>query len=414
MADQTIVEKILSAHAGTVVHGGDNIIAFVDLAMATDASGPLTLDIYKKMGGKDVFDPDKIIMVLDHYVPCPNDKVAAMHDVMREFAAKGRCQLLDLGEGICHQLLPEKGYIKPGHLIVGADSHSTTYGAFNAVGTGIGSSDLAAVMISGRLWLKVPETIRINLTGRFHPYVTAKDLALFIVGKMGAEGAIYKAIEFGGSAVSELTMDDRMTICNMMVETGAKCAVMPGDSVTQAYFDHQVSFVKPDDHAVYCESININLNDLKPMLALPHSVENVAPVALHSDIPVHMGVLGTCTNGRLSDFRLALAVMGASPLAPGFELLVIPASRQIYVDALREGIIEQFLLKGALVLPPGCGPCCGSSPGIPGAGENIISTANRNFLGRMGNIKANIYLASPATVAACAVTGKMTSPVEVI
>jgi 3-isopropylmalate/(R)-2-methylmalate dehydratase large subunit len=413
MADQTIVEKIFSAHAGAVVHAGDNIIAFVDLAMATDASGPLTLDIYKKMDGKGVFDPDKIVMVLDHYVPCPNDKVAAMHDGMREFAAKGRCQLLDLGEGICHQLLPEKGYIKPGHLIVGADSHSTTYGAFNAVGTGIGSSDLAAVMISGRLWVRVPETIRITLTGRFHPYVTAKDLALFIVGKLGADGAIYKAIEFGGPAVTELTMDDRMTICNMMVETGAKCAVMPGDSVTQAYFDYQVSFVTPDDSAAYCENISIDLNELEPMLALPHSVDTVAPVILHANIPVHMGVLGTCTNGRLADFRLALTIMRDLPLAPGFELLVIPASRRIYLDALREGLIEQFLLKGALILPPGCGPCCGSSPGIPSAGENIVSTANRNFIGRMGNVKANIYLASPATVAACAVTGKMTSPVEV-
>ena len=232
------------------------------------------------------------------------------------------------------------------------------------------------------------------------------------MGKLGADGATYKAIEFGGPAVSGLTMDDRMTICNMMAETGAKCAVMPGDSITREYFDHQVSFVMPDDKAVYCETISIDLNVLEPMLALPHSVDTVAPVILHANLPVQMGVLGTCTNGRLADFRLALAVMGDLPLATGFELLVIPASRRIYLDALREGIIEQLLLKGALILPPGCGPCCGSSPGIPSAGENIVSTANRNFIGRMGNVKANIYLASPATVAACAVTGKMTSPAE--
>lgn len=410
MDGQTIVEKVFSLHAGKPVYAGDNIIANVDVAMATDGSGPLTIDLFKKMAGQSVFNPEKVVMVLDHYVPCPNDKVAALHDSMRELSRMGQCKLLELGEGICHQLLPEKGYVKPGYLIVGGDSHSTTYGAFNAIGTGIGSSDLAAAMISGKLWFKVPETIRIILTGQFKAYVTAKDLALVIVGELGADGAIYKAIEFAGPAISELTIGDRMTVCNMMVETGAKCAVMPGDDVTKAFFKDQVSFVEPDKGANYDISLTINLDRLEPMLALPHQVDNISSVVKHEDLPVHMGVLGTCTNGRIADFRLALEVMGDAPLAPGFELLVVPASRQIYMEAIRQGLIEAFLEKGALVLPPGCGPCCGSSPGIPSAGENIVSTANRNFIGRMGNVRSNIYLASPATVAACAITGKIKCP----
>ncbi len=410
MAGQTIAEKIFSTHAGTVVRAGDNIIAAIDLAMATDGSGPLTLDLFRKMGGQSVFDPEKVVMVLDHYVPCPNDKVAALHDSMRAFADAGQCRLLELGEGICHQLLPEKGFVRPGQLIVGADSHSTTYGAFNALGTGIGSSDLAAAMITGKLWFRVPETVRIILTGSFRPYVTAKDLALFLVGTLGADGAAYKAVEFAGPAVDKLTMDDRMTVCNMMVETGAKCALMPGDSINQACYHTPVIPVVADADAVYAESLNVDLAAIEPMLALPHQVDTVALVAAHEGLPVHMGVLGTCTNGRISDLQLALSVMGDAPLAPGFELLVVPASRAIYLDALRHGLIEKLVDKGAVILPPGCGPCCGSSPGIPSAGENVVSTANRNFIGRMGNVGANIYLASPATVAACAVSGKMTQP----
>lgn len=413
MRGQTIVEKIFSSHTAGDVYAGDNIIAAIDIAMATDGSGPLTLELFKQMGGKTVFNPSKVIMVLDHYVPCPNDKVASLHDSMRAFAGQGCCRLLELGEGICHQLLPEKGLVRPGQLIVGGDSHSTTYGAFNAIGTGIGSSDLAAAMIAGKLWFRVPETVKIVLTGSFRPYVTAKDLALHIIGTLGANGAIYRAIEFGGPAISGLTMDDRMTLCNMMVETGAKCAVMPGDRSTQACFETPVSLVTADPDAKYASIIAISLEELEPMLALPHQVDMVKTVAQSKNLPVHMGVLGTCTNGRITDFQLALTIMGDKQLAPGFELLIVPASRQIFLEALRQGIIEKFVSKGATILPPGCGPCCGSSPGIPSAGENVVSTANRNFIGRMGNIKASIYLASPATVAACAVTGKMTLPGEV-
>jgi 3-isopropylmalate/(R)-2-methylmalate dehydratase large subunit len=407
---RTIAEKIFSAHAGSDVRAGDSVVASIDAAMATDGSGPLTIDLFRKMGGTSVFDPDKVVMVFDHYVPCPNDKVAALHDSMRDFAKAGLCRLTELGEGICHQLMPEKGLVRPGHLIVGGDSHSTTYGAFNAIGTGIGSSDLAAAMIAGKLWFNVPGSIRIDLSGRLAGYATAKDLALTIVGLLGADGAIYKSLEFAGPGVAGLTIDDRMTVCNMMVETGAKCAVMPGDAVTRAFFDGPVAFVAADPDAVYERVIAIDLAAVEPMLAMPHQVDTVDKVAAHVGLPVQMGVLGTCTNGRLNDLTLALEVMGDAPLAPGFELLIIPASRKVYLQALREGVVERFVDKGAVILPPGCGPCCGSSPGIPSAGENIVSTANRNFIGRMGNVKANIHLASPAVVAASAVTGRITLP----
>jgi len=410
MRGQTIAEKIFSQHAGKRVLAGDNIIATIDLAMATDGSGPLTLDFFRKMGGVKVFDPVKVVMVFDHYVPCPNDKVAAMQDDMRVFCHSGNGQLMELGEGICHQLLPEKGYVAPGALIIGGDSHSTTYGAFNALGTGVGSSDLAAAMISGRLWFNVPESIKISLHGNFQPRVTAKDLALYIIGRLGADGATYKSVEF--AAAEMLSMPERMTLCNMMVETGAKCAIIPGDRITQDYFASNVSFVLADSDALYEQELVVDLATISPLLALPHQVDSIVSVDQALGTAIHMGVLGTCTNGRLEDLRLALEVIGSRSLFPGIELLIIPASRQVYLDALRQGIIERFVALGAMVLPPGCGPCCGSSPGIPSSGENILSTANRNFLGRMGNVKSNIYLGSPATVAAAAVTGVISDPRE--
>ena len=410
MPGQTIAEKIFSLHSGQIAYAGESVTASVDLLMATDGSGPLTLEFFRKMGGKKTVDPAKVLMVLDHYVPCPNDKVAAMQDDMREFCRQGNGVLFELGEGICHQLLPEHGLVRPGSLIIGGDSHSTTYGAFNALGTGVGSSDLAAAMISGQLWFKVPETIKISLRGILQKFVTAKDLALYIVGKIGAEGASYKAIEFAG--VEMLSMSERMTLCNMMVETGAKCAIMPGDDVLRAHHVTNIETIAPDPDARYEKEMLIVLDMIPPLLALPHQVDNVVPVSQAVGTPIQMGVLGTCTNGRLDDMKQALAVIGNRSLAPGFELLIVPASRQIFIEALKLGMIEKFVQLGAVVLPPGCGPCCGSSPGIPSAGENILSTANRNFLGRMGNVKSNIYLGSPATVAAAAVTGRICDPRE--
>jgi 3-isopropylmalate/(R)-2-methylmalate dehydratase large subunit len=411
---QTIAEKILSLHAGKAAYAGDVVMASVDVVMATDGSGPLTLDFFEKMEGKGVFDPARILMVLDHYVPCPNDKVARLHDRMRQFHKDGMCALFDLGEGICHQLLPERGYIRPGELVIGGDSHSTTYGALNCFGTGLGSSDLASAMISGKAWFRVPESFRITVSGSLPRGSYAKDVALWLVGRIGAAGGTYKALEFCGDGISSLSISERMTLCNLMVETGAKCAIMPFDDKLAAHLAGQQSLcaggVSADAGAKYEREINCELGSIPPMLARPHQTDNVIPLAELQGTPMHMGVLGTCTNGRLDDLEIALAILGDNRLAAGFELLVVPASRAVYAEASRRGILAAFVEKGATILPPGCGPCCGSSPGIPSDGENVISTANRNFLGRMGNVKANIYLASPASVAAAAVTGVVAIP----
>ena len=412
--DHTLAEKIIGSHFGKPVSAGETVVVSVDLAMATDGSGPLTIQLFREMGFSKVWDPARVLMVLDHYVPCPNDKVAGLQDGMRAFCSAGNGVLFDLGEGICHQLLPEKGYVQPGGLVVGADSHSLTYGAFNALGTGIGSSDLAAVMGTGKIWLRVPQSIKIRFCGRTPPHVTAKDIALSIVGRIGASGANYRAVEFDGDALLTLDMDDRMTICNMMVETGAKCSIMPFDPVAESWVRRfrwkTMRPVAPDPGAVYAETLDIDLAQLTPQIAAPHHVDRVSPIAEVEGTPIQMVVIGTCTNGRLKDLDAAAKLLDRKGRAPAVELLIVPASRDIYLDALRKGIMDIFVRSGAVILPPGCGPCCGSSAGIPGDGENVLSTANRNFLGRMGNIKSNIYLGSPLSAAAAAVTGKITDP----
>jgi len=413
---QTVAEKIFSAHTNRPVSSGESIVARVDVVMATDGSGPLALDFFRRMGGTRTFDGTKVLMVLDHYVPCPNDQVAALQDQMRDFARAGNAVLFELGEGVCHQLLPERGYVQPGSLVVGGDSHSTTYGAFNALGIGVGSSDLAAAALTGALWFRVPESVRVDLTGGLPSRVTAKDLSLELLRRIGAGGAIYQSVEFGGPGLHGLGLPDRMTLCNMMAETGAKCAVVPGDQATKAHFAGQGSeceMVVADEGAAFVGEIGVSLDHLEPLIAQPHEVDRVAPVRDLRGTPIHMGVLGTCTNGRVEDLELALAVMGGSRVAPGVELLVVPASRAVYLEAAKRGLLARFVEQGGTVLPPGCGPCCGSSAGIPSAGENVLSTANRNFLGRMGNTRARIYLGSPATVAAAMVAGQITDPREV-
>lgn len=414
---QNMTEKLLSAKAGHFVKAGDTISAKVDRVMATDGSGPLAIRFFNDMGGKSSFDAEKVLMIVDHYVPCPNAKVASLHTMMHDFCAQGYGTMFDGGQGICHQLLPERGHVVPGSLIVGGDSHSTTYGALNALGTGVGSSDLAAAIIKGELWLKVPEAVAIHLNGQLRPHVEAKDLALTLVGLLGSEQGNYRSIEFMGSGITSLSIAQRMTLCNLMVETGAKCALMPADEATWAYVRtarlrggncddvDMSSAVYPDEDANYIHHLHINLEDIVPMVAKPHTVDNVASVTDCGEIPIHMAVLGTCTNGRIEDIRRAVDVIGDRPLAAGVQMLVIPASQDIYIQASQEGLLARLAFKGALILPAGCGPCCGSSPGIPRDGWNVVSTANRNFIGRMGNVRSSIYLASPATVAASAVDG---------
>ncbi len=415
MAGMTMVEQLLSAHSGQAARAGDVVVSTVDVALALDASGPLTLDYYEAMGGTAVFDPAKIVMVLDHYVPCSNAAVSRLQDRVRDFHRRGLCTLYELGEGICHHLLPEKGHARPGRVVVGADSHTTTHGAFNCLGTGLGSSDMAAAMITGSVWLRVPESFRITLTGALPPGAEAKDVALGILGMLGADGATYKALEFAGEGVAGLSVYERMTICNMMVECGAKAAIMPCDRVLREHFPgEELQAVEADPDAVYEREIRIDLHAQEPLIAIPHSPDSVVSLREVAGTPIQMGVIGTCTNSSLQDLRRALDVMGDRNVVPGFELMLVPATRAIYAQAARLGMLERFVMKGAYVLPPGCGPCCGSSAGIPSDGENVLSTANRNFLGRMGNVNASIYLGSPSSVAAAAVTGVITHPLEAL
>ena len=382
--------------------------------MATDGSGPLSIELLHRMGKDGVKNPQNVIMVIDHYVPCPNDKVARLLDAMRQFCMDNGCRLFESGMGIGHQLLHERGLIVPGHIVVGADSHACTYGALNALGTGIGSSDLAAVMATGQLWLKVPKSIRVELAGMLKENVTAKDLALHLVGKLGANGANYRALEFCGSGVAALDMDDRLTICNMTVETGAKCGLMPYDETTRRYLNQTGASKSPpvfaDEGAEYEKTMRIDLDRLDIQVAAPHQVDNVHAVDELIGTPIHMVVIGTCTNGRLKDLQMAAEFLSRYPKAPDVELLVVPASQQILARASKMGLVEIFSRNGAMILPPGCGPCCGSSAGIPGDGKNVFSTANRNFLGRMGNTNARIYLGSPIAAAAAAANGKITDP----
>jgi 3-isopropylmalate/(R)-2-methylmalate dehydratase large subunit len=414
--NQTLVEKIISSHCGRAVHAGETVVAAVDLAMATDGSGPLAIELFHQMKTGKLRNPDNIIMVLDHYVPCPNDKVARLQDLMRRFCNDTNCTLFDLGEGIGHQLLPEKGYILPGSIAVGADSHAGTYGALNALGTGIGSSDLAAVMATGKLWFKVPASIRIEFSGGLAEHVTAKDLALYIVGRLGSSGANYKSLELCGPPLLSFDMDDRLTICNMMVETGAKCTIMPYDQITENYLTgtgtrpQAFKSIAADPEAAYEDIIPIDLNGVAPQIAAPHQVDNVHAISDLVGTPINMVVIGTCTNGRLKDLQQAASLLDRHRKAANVQLLVVPASRQIFSRAAESGLLEIFSRRGAMILPPGCGPCCGSSAGIPGDNQNILSTANRNFLGRMGNVKTSIYLGSPLAAAAAAITGKISDP----
>jgi 3-isopropylmalate/(R)-2-methylmalate dehydratase large subunit len=411
---RSIVEKIFSRNCGRDVRAGDMVVANIDLVMATDGSGPLAIELFRQMEVKRVWDPKRVLMVLDHYVPCPNDKVARLHEIMRAFCRAGNGVLFDMGEGIGHQLLPEKGYIRPGTIVAGADSHSTVYGALNAIGTGIGSSDLAAAMATGQLWFQVPKSVKVTLQGKLPHGTTSKDAALWMVGSIGDGGANYRALEFQGEGIHRLDMDDRLTLCNLAVETGAKCAVMPFDRVAAQWLlrsapnDHKG--VAADPNAEYESEVVIDLSTIEPQIAAPHKVDNIRPISQIAGTPVHMALIGTCTNGRLKDLQLSAEILSRYGKAPGVELLIVPASKLIYIDAARSGLLEVFASVGALILPPGCGPCCGSSAGIPGDGQNVFSTANRNFLGRMGNVKANIYLGSPLSVAASAVTGEITDP----
>ena len=416
MSARTISEKILSVKAGREVHAGEIAICDVDRVLGTDASSPMAIDYFEKMGGERLFNPSRVLFAFDHYSPPASPTTAAFHERVRAFARRHGADLCDVGDGISFQLLAERGGALPGSLVIGADSHTVTVGALNLFATGVGSSDLAAAMITGQVWLRVPESIKVTLTGTRTAYLSAKDIALALVQAIGADGANYQALEFTGSALSSLTLEDRMVICNLGVEMDAKAAIFPSDAATHAYLANRKvgldSPVTADMNAKYSREITLDLSRLSPRVSLPHAPDNVVSIEKAAGTPIQMVFLGTCTGGRARDFHEALAALdrAGGTIADGVQLVVTPASREV-ADALRaDGTLEAFESLGAIITETGCGACCGTSGVVPGDGMNVLSTANRNFKARMGNATASIFLASPAACGASAATGRITDP----
>lgn len=416
MMPQTIAEKILSHHASKELKAGDFAVCKVDFSFGQDGTSSIIIDRIKELGVKQL--RAKFCMVIDHNAPSSNERISAIHKKMREFTQRYRSQLYEIGCGVCHQVIPESGQILPGHLVLGADSHTCTYGALGAFSTGVGSTDLAITLVTGKNWFKVPETVKIAVNGRVPKGVFAKDIILYLIGKMGSAGATYKAIEFSGDVIDKMDMDGRFTICNMVVEMGAKAGFMPCDGKTISWIrvrppkNKKISPVVADKNAVYAKTLEYDISKLTPQVSCPHSVDNTASVGRLKNIKINEAFLGTCTNGRLTDLKISASILKSRKIASGVRFIISPASRAIFIEALRLGIIEIFIKSGAVIVSPGCGPCVGTHNGIPGDGEVVISTANRNFKGRMGNPNAFIYLASPATVAASAIKGRIADPRE--
>jgi 3-isopropylmalate/(R)-2-methylmalate dehydratase large subunit len=410
----TIAEKIFSNHCGRQVKAGDLVVTEVDFMMGQDGTSPLAIEAFKEMGGERVLDPSRIALVIDHSSPSPIEGVSNLHAMMRNFAAEQGLGLYDVGWGVCHCLLPEQGHVAPGDIVIGADSHTTTYGAINAFSTGVGSTDLAAAMMTGKLWFKVPLTLRLELKGELSVGVYSKDVALYLAGQLTADGATYLAVEYAGEVIESLSVEARLTISNMAVEIGAKAGLMQADSKTMDWVSQRVSRpftpASPDADADYHDVMEFDCGDLSPQIAEPHRVDNVRPVEEVEGTPIQEAVLGTCTNGRLEDLEVAADILAGRRVSPQVRMVVAPASRRVLMDGIEKGIVQKLIEAGAALVTPGCGPCVGTHNGVPADGDRVISTANRNFKGRMGNTNAFIYLASPATVAASAVAGKITDP----
>ncbi|MFZ4438557.1 MAG: 3-isopropylmalate dehydratase large subunit [Syntrophales bacterium] len=409
---KTIAEKILGKHAGRETTAGEIVMADLDFIMSVDGNRPLSIQVFKEMGGKNLFDPKKFALVIDHAPSSPTATVANTLKLVRQFAHEQGCILYEAGEGSCHQLLPERGHVLPGNLVIGTDSHTCTYGALNVFSTGVGVSDAAAAMISGKLWFKVPETLRFVLKGRLPAGVYAKDLILHLIGNVTADGATYKAAEYMGEAISALSMDGRLTISNMAVEMGAKAGLMEADEKTLAWLKDRTSRpfepVVSDPDAKFADVLEYDVSKLTPQIALPHRVDNVVPVEEALGKPIQQANIVACTNSRLEDLEIAASILSGRRVHPGVRLYVVPASRPVQMEALRRGFLQTLLEAGAIMGIPGCDACSGGSHfGVAADGDHVITTANRNFRGRVANPEAFIYLASPATVAASAVEGKI-------
>jgi 3-isopropylmalate/(R)-2-methylmalate dehydratase large subunit len=415
---KTLAEKILSLKSGGDARAGDIVIAQVDLVFAQDTTGPLTIRQFQAGNFERLADPEKTALFFDHAAPSPNRELANDHQLMRRFAKETGCMISDVGGGICHQLVAES-LAKPGDVIVGADSHAVTAGALGAFATGMGSSDVAVVFALGKTWFRVPESIKIFVSGGLRRGVMAKDLALQLIGSIGADGATYKALEFGGEGLDSLTMSDRLTIANMAVEAGAKVGLFPSDRVTRNYLNHQkrgehYQTLSADKDAGYESRININLSALEPTVAQPHQVDNIALARELKGTKIDQVFIGTCTNGRLEDIAAAARIVKDRKRHPRTRFIVAPASPQVLLDTISAGYIRTLVEAGAVIMPPGCAACLGLHQGVLADGEACLSTANRNFKGRMGSPQAFIYLGSPATAAATAITGEITDPREVM
>lgn len=413
----TMTQKILADHAGLPsVTVGQLINAKVDFVLGNDITGPVAIQEFNRSGFTEVFDPQRIALVMDHFAPNKDIKAAEQCKMCRDFAGLKQLEhFYDVGEmGIEHALLPEKGLVASGELIIGADSHTCTYGALGAFSTGVGSTDLAAAMATGKVWFKVPSAIKFVLTGKLQPYVSGKDVILHIIGMLGVDGALYQSMEFGGSGLANLTMDDRLAMANMAIEAGAKNGIFEVDDITREYMQGRVrreyKVFYADEDAEYSRVIPIDLSAIEPTVAFPHLPENVRTPKDFGDIPIDQVVIGSCTNGRLSDIRIAAEIMKGRKVAKGVRVIVIPATQAIYKEAMKLGYLETLLDAGCAISTPTCGPCLGGHMGILAQGERCVATTNRNFVGRMGHTQSEIYLASPAVAAASAIAGKLTAP----
>ena len=416
----TMTQKILAAHAGlSTVSAGQLIEADLDLVLGNDITSPVAIHEIEKMNVDGVFHKDKIALVMDHFAPNKDIKSAQHCKCVREFACKNEISnYFDVGEmGIEHALLPEKGLTVAGDVIIGADSHTCTYGALGAFSTGVGSTDMAAGMATGKAWFKVPSAIKFNITGKPAKWISGKDVILHIIGMIGVDGALYKSMEFVGDGIRYLTMDDRFTIANMAIEAGGKNGIFPVDDLTRAYMKEHSKrpFVEyeADADAEYDEEYTIDLSTLKPTVAFPHLPENTKTIDEVGNVKIDQVVIGSCTNGRMDDLRIAAKILEGKKVAKGLRVIVIPATQQIYLDAMEEGLIRTFIEAGAVVSTPTCGPCLGGYMGVLAEGERCVSTTNRNFVGRMGHVESEVYLASPAVAAASAITGKISGPDEI-
>jgi 3-isopropylmalate/(R)-2-methylmalate dehydratase large subunit len=415
---KTLAEKILAQKSGSDARAGDIVIAQVDLVFAQDTTGPLTIRQFQSGKFKQLANPKKTALFLDHATPSPSREISNDHQFLRQFARQTGCAIYDVGGGVCHQIVAES-LARPGDVIVGADSHTVTAGGLGAFATGMGSSDVAVIFALGKTWFWVPESIKIALSGNFGRGVGAKDLALHLIGTIGADGATYKALEFAGDGLGNLSMPDRFTVANMAVEAGAKAGLFPADKITKDYLNHRKQGeryqpLSADNDANYEKTINIDIASLEPLVAKPHGVDNVAPARELKGTKVQQVFIGTCTNGRLEDLAIAAAILKGKKRHPRTRLIIAPASPKVLLSAISADYIRSLVEAGAIILPPGCGPCLGLHQGVLADSEACLSTANRNFKGRMGSPEAFIYLASPATAAATAITGEITDPRDVM